>query len=143
MPRRSNLQETEFDIEQRKFDREFDKNKRDDWFNAEIERSFEQDERELEKFDSYDASILEAFMKLQLLIDSFIELDSTSIVQANFGKIKVILVNFEQISQQIKRPMTFQNSERQSSYKSFDFLYAKVRYILTQIGRIVNMYDTI
>ena len=98
---------------------------------------------ELEKFDTYDASILEAFMKLQLLIDSFIELDSTSIVQANFGKIKVILVNFEQISQQIKRPMTFQNSERQSSYKSFDFLYAKVRYILTQIGRIFNMYDTI
>ena len=86
---------------------------------------------ELERHETYDQSTLEAFLKLQLLIDSFIELDYKSIVHANFGKIKVILVNFEQISQQIERPMAPLTSERQSCHKSFDILYAKVRYVLT------------
>ena len=44
--------------------------------------------------DTYDASITTVFVKLLMLIDSFIGLDYQTLVKANFAEVKVILANF-------------------------------------------------
>ena len=41
------------------------------------------------------------------------------------------------------QPQDITNPEQRKSRKFFDSLFAKVRYILTQLGRLANMHDKI
>ena len=60
------------------------------------------EESEKQKLNTYDTSILAAFVKLLQLIEKFIDLDYQTLIEANFAEVKVILANFEQITEHIK-----------------------------------------